>query len=297
MGVKLLLSDKNIIITGSGRGIGKALALVCAKEGANVGITSRTLEELIQVKEEIKLINPNVKIAVKTADITNYEEVEEMLKYFYQTLGKFNGVIANAGTSGKWDTHEFDKNKFQNIINVNVLGVFYTIKGAYPYLLKDDRNDKARFIITGSNIYFTPLPKFAAYTASKYAIVGLQRVLALEYRRENINVNMVLPTLVDTRLYRGKNAGNGNLPPNVLDPIEIIHPYIFLLSDESNNFNNELIDIGQFEVLKRIIKEVPDNIKETWQNFKEYLEENKPILYSNIKKQWKLARFLLKYIK
>ena len=74
----MILKGKTVIITGSGRGIGKAVAIACAKEGANIGITSRTLEEINNTKNEIKKINSNVKVVVKTADITNYNEVDEI---------------------------------------------------------------------------------------------------------------------------------------------------------------------------------------------------------------------------
>ncbi|GAH86523.1 unnamed protein product, partial [marine sediment metagenome] len=80
------------------------------------------------------------------------------------------------------NTHEFDNERFANIINVNVLGVFYTFKAAYPYLKKDDKNEKARFVITGSAAYPMGMPKFTAYVAAKYAVVGIQSVLVAEYK-------------------------------------------------------------------------------------------------------------------
>ncbi|MFX1305020.1 MAG: SDR family NAD(P)-dependent oxidoreductase, partial [Promethearchaeota archaeon] len=145
-----MLKGKNIVITGSGRGIGKAIAIACAKEGANVGLTSRTLEELNATKKEIESLGTGVKAVVKTADITKFNEIIEAFMAFHDELGVFNGVIANAGYSRMWTTHEFLNEKFAEILNVNVLGVFYTFKAAYPYMKKDDKKDKARFIITGS---------------------------------------------------------------------------------------------------------------------------------------------------
>jgi len=208
----MLLKGKNIIVTGSGRGIGKAVAIACAREGANVGLLARTLEEINNTKQEIEALGSGVNIAVKTADITNYNEVADAFKYFHDNLGLLNGVIANAGASRMGNTHEFDNERFANIINVNVLGVFYTFKAAYPYLKKDDKNEKARFVITGSAAYPMGMPKFTAYVAAKYAVVGIQSVLVAEYKKENINFNMVLPTQVDTRMLRGRKAGDGSKP-------------------------------------------------------------------------------------
>jgi len=290
----MLLKNKNIVITGSGRGIGRAIAISCAKEGANIGLTSRTLEELEESKEKILKENSNVKVIVKTADITNYSEVEELFNHMNEELGELNGVVANAGISGKWDTHEFKSNKFSQILDVNVLGVFHTFKAAYPHLKKDDKKNKSQFIITGSAAYPAAMPKFAAYTASKYAVVGFQKALSLEYRRENFNINMILPTMVDTQLLRGEKAGDGNAPPGIMQPQELNDYYLFLLSDEANRVNDELIFPNEFEQYIDLINELPEEKKQNWDIIKEYLENEKPNIYENVRKQWRLARFLLK---
>ena len=149
----MLLKGKNIVITGSGRGIGKAVAIACAKEGANVGLTSRTLEQLNNVKQEIEDLVTGVKVTVHNADITNYDEVEKIFKAFNEDFGLLNGVIANAGRSWRANAHEVPPEKFAMVINANILGVFHTFRAAYPYLKKDDKNSKARFLITGSSFY------------------------------------------------------------------------------------------------------------------------------------------------
>jgi 3-oxoacyl-[acyl-carrier protein] reductase len=289
----MLLKDKNIIITGSGRGIGKSVAIACAKEGANVGLTSRTSEELEEVKKIIKDINPDVKVSVKTGDVTNFSEVENVFQYFQKELGSLNGVVANAGASGRWDTHEFTPDKFSLILNVNILGVFHTFKAAYPFFKKDDKKEKARFIITGSAAYPGPMPKFAAYTASKYGVVGFQKTVALEYRSGNINFNMILPTMVDTQLLRGKKAGKGETPPGVMKPEELNLYYLFLLSDYANRVNDELIYPNEFEPLKELIEETPEDHKQSWDLFSTYLEQNEPTIYENVKKNRRLVTFFL----
>jgi len=290
----MLLKGKTIIITGSGRGIGKSIALACAKEGANIGLTARTLDELNEVKDEIIKLNVGVSVSVKIANVTKYEEIEGAFKVFYEDLGEFNGVIANAGYSRMWDSHDFDSNKFSEIINTNVSGVFYTFKAAYPYLKRDDKKEKSRFIITGSAAFTNPMPKFAAYTASKYAVVGLQHSLALEYKKENINFNMILPTMVDTRMARGRKAGDGNKSPNIMDPQELNDYYIFLLSDDANRTDNALIFISDFGEVKKILSVAPSGKSESWDVFKDYLEENAPNIYANVKKLGKLVDFIIK---
>ena len=286
----MLLEGKNVIITGAGRGIGRAVAIACAKEGANVGITSRTLNELEETKAEIEKLQPNTKIIVKTADITKYEEVKKIFEEFHSEMGQLYGVIANAGASRRGDSHEFDSDTFSMIINVNILGVFNTFKAAYPLLAKDNKKDKARFIITGSAAYPNAMPKFAAYTASKYGVVGLQKELALEYKRDNLNINMLLPTMVDTQLLRGKKAGDGSKADNVMNPWDLNDYYIFLLSSDANRVNNELITTSDVDAAVKLIEQAPAEKKEDW---KTYLEETASRVYSQVKKLGKLIDFLI----
>lgn len=295
--IKMLLKNKNIVITGSGRGIGKSVAVACAKEGANVGLNSRTLEELEQTKEEILETNPDVSVALKTADVTKISEMEELFEFFHEELGDLDGVIANAGVSGRYDTHKFKSDKFSQILDVNVLGVFNTFKASYPYLNKEDRMNRGRFIITGSAAYPNAMPKFAAYTASKYAVVGFQKALSMEYRRENINFTMILPTMVDTQLLRGDNAGDGNAPPNILSPDELNKYYLFLLLDDANRVNDELIFTNQFEQFIDILKDISEENKKDWDTLKDYLKANEQNVYDNIKGQRRLCKFLLERFK
>ena len=289
----MLLKGKNVVITGSGRGIGKEVAIACAKEGANVGLVSRTLEELNVTKNEIEELGIGVKVIVKPADITKFEEVESAIKDFNNKLGLLSGVIANAGYSRMWATHEFINEKFAVILNINVLGVFYTFKAAYPYLKKDDKKDKARFIITGSEAYPHAPPKFSAYVASKYAIVGMQKAMATEYKRENINFTMILPTQVDTRALRGKKAGDGNKPEHVLNPWDLNDYYLFLLSENANRIDNGLIFSYDFQEVKRVLTEAPSDKKENWEVFKDYFMEKAPKSYDNVKNFGKLVDFII----
>jgi 3-oxoacyl-[acyl-carrier protein] reductase len=289
----MILKGKNIIITGSGRGIGKAIAIACAKEGANIGLTSRTSEELNATKNEIEKLGLSVKIVNKAADITKFQQVLEAFMTFHEELGPINGVIANAGYSRMWTTHEFINEKFSEILDVNVLGVFYTFKAAYPYLKKDDKKDKARFIITGSEAYPNAPSKLTAYVASKFAVVGMQKALAAEYKRENIIFNMVLPTQVDTQLLRGKKAGDGNKPDHVLNPSDLNEFYLFLLSDEANRIDNALMFTWDFFEIKKLLAEAPSGKKESWEVFKNYLEEKEPKIYENVKNLGKFIDFII----
>jgi 3-oxoacyl-[acyl-carrier protein] reductase len=289
----MLLKGKNIVITGSGRGIGKAIAIACAKEGANLGLTSRTIEELNATKKEIEDLGIKVNIIVKVADITNFQEVMEAFMSFHDELGLLNSVIANAGYSRMWSTHEFINEKFSEILDVNVLGVFHTFKADYPYLKKDDKKDKARFVITGSEAYPNAPSRLTAYVATKYAVVGMQKAMAAEYKRENINFTMVLPTQVDTSLLRGKNAGDGDKPEHVLNPWDLNDYYIFLVSENANRIDNGLIFSYDFQEVKKVLTEAPSGKRENWEVFKDYFKQKAPKSFDNVKNYGKLVDFII----
>ncbi|MHA1683453.1 MAG: SDR family oxidoreductase [Promethearchaeota archaeon] len=287
------MEKRNIIITGGGRGIGREVAIACAKEGANVGLVARTREELDGTKSKIDDLGLNVKVVVKTADITDYSMVDAAFKEFHDELGLLNGVIANAGYSKKSISHEFPSNDFDDVMKVNVLGVFNTFKAAYPFLAKEDKKDRARFLITGSAAYPIGMGKFAAYTASKFAVVGLVKSLCLEYSKEYIDFNVLLPTMVDTKLLRGSKAGDGNKPPTVMNPWDLNEYYVFLMSREASKINGYLIDVSDLERVKRAIAEAPADKRESDETIKAYIEETLPGVYKNLKKLRKIAGFLL----
>jgi short-subunit dehydrogenase len=137
------------------------------------------------------------------------------------------------------------------------------------------------------------MPKFAAYTASKYATVGMQKSLAQEYKKENITFNQILPTMVDTRLLRGKKAGDGNKAPNVMDPSELTEYYLFFLSDDANRVNDQLLFTTDIQKVQKLISEAPAEKKQNVDIFMEHLEENSPKIYSNVRKLKKLVQYLM----
>jgi len=294
----MLLKGKNIIITGAGRGIGRHIAIACVKEGASLGLAARTLEQLNTTKQMVDDLQiEGVKAVVHTADVTDFDDLEAAFKYFHSELGLFNGVLANAGITRRAITHEVTTERFLKVIMINVVGVYHTFKAAYPYLNKSDRKDRARFIITGSQAFRTPLPMFASYSASKYAIVGLQKAMALEYRLENITFNQICPQFVDTRITRGDAAEDGQRPEDYLDPWDLNDYYLFYLSEASNSVNNEFVFTEDFEKVKKLIKEAPYEKKANWSSFKEYFEETSNKLYNDVKKNRKFIEFLLTRIK
>ena len=289
-----MLKNKNIIITGSSRGIGKHIALLCAKEGANIGLTSRNLDDLNKVKSEIDKLNTGVKVSVHEGDITDLKKVKTIFKNIHEDLGPLNGVVANAGWHDSQPSLTYDLNVFQKILDVHIMGVYYTYRASYPYLKKDDRKDKARFVVTGSFYFLAAGPLRLPYIIAEYGLVGLIKSLPLEFKKENITFNMVLPTTVDTPLTRGENAEDGNKPSNYLNPWDITDYYLFLLSESANKYNLKLLNTLDFETVKKIISEAPTDKTNNKDEFLEYLRVKNEKVYQKVKNLSRFVEFLLR---
>jgi len=290
----MLLKNKNIVITGSSRGIGKHIALMCAKEGANIGLTSRNLDDLNKVKNEIEKLNTGVKVSVHEGDITDLKKVETIFKNIHEDLGPLNGVVANAGWHDSQPSLTYDLNVFQKILDVHIMGVYYTFRASYPYLKKDDKKDKARFVATGSFYFLAVGPLRLPYIIAEYGLVGLIKALSVEFKKENITFNMVLPTTTDTSLTRGEKAEDGNKPANYLNPWDITGYYLFLLSEHANRYNFKLLNTDDFEIVKKIISEAPTDKKNSKDEFLEYFKVKNEKVYQNVKGLSRFVEFLLR---
>jgi NAD(P)-dependent dehydrogenase (short-subunit alcohol dehydrogenase family) len=289
----MILKNKNIVVTGSGRGIGKAVALNCAREGANIGLTARTVKELYNVRDEIEKLNLGVKISVHDGDITDFAKVQTIFKNFNEELGPLNGVVANAGWRDSQPSLKYDLNTFRKILDVNIMGVYHTFRASFPHLKLDNKKDKARFIVTGSMHFLYAAPLYLPYTIAKYGVVGLISSLSNEFARDNITFNMVLPKRVDTFLTRGENAGDENKPPGFLDPSDISDYYIFLLSEMANKYNFKLLNTFDFETVKKIRRESSPDKKTDLKTFLGELESKNEKVYRNVKEFSLFIEFLL----
>jgi len=174
------------------------------------------------------------------------------------------------------------------------MGVYYTFRASYPYLKKDDKKDKARFVVTGSFYFLAAGPLRLPYIIAEYGLVGLIKSLPLEFKKENITFNMVLPTTVDTPLTRGENAEDGNKPSNYLNPWDITDYYLFLLSESANKYNLKLLNTLDFETVKKIISEAPTDKTNNKDEFLEYLKVKNEKVYQKVKGLSKFVEFLLR---
>ena len=194
------LNGKVAIITGAGKGIGKAVAIAYAKQGMSVCCMARTLSDIVSTVNEIKESGGNA-MAI-SCDVTNYENVKEAMQKAYERYGGIDLVLVNAGTdTEKLPIDELDIAEWKRVMDVNLNGAFYTVKAAIPYL---KRNGSGKIITIGSGMGHKGRADDSAYSCSKAGLWMLTRVLAQELSEYRISVNELIPGSVITDM--GKDS-------------------------------------------------------------------------------------------
>lgn len=191
------LKGKTAIVTGSARGIGEGIALVLAREGANVVINSRKEKECEDVVR--KIVSSGGKAIAIGADVSKKEEVSAMVDRTIKEFGYLDILVNNAGVeSHPVLTHELSEENWDRVINVNLKGVFLCCQAVIPQMM---RQKKGRIINIGSTASIR-MTFFGSveYTVSKHGVGGLTQHLAWELADSNITVNTVCPGGVQTPL-------------------------------------------------------------------------------------------------
>ena len=188
------LDGKVAIITGAGKGIGKAIAIAYAKQGIKVCCIARTLIEIELTVNQIKESGGNA-IPIP-CDVTNYENMKAAMKKVFEQYGRIDLVIVNAGTDcEKLPVDKLNIEEWKRVIDVNLNGAFYTIKAAIPYL---KRNGAGKIITIGSGMGHKGRSDGSAYSCSKAGLWMLTRILAQELSEYEISVNELIPGPVNT---------------------------------------------------------------------------------------------------
>ena len=194
------LNGKVAIITGAGKGIGKAVAIAYAKQGMSVCCIARTLSDIVSTVNEIKESGGDA-MAI-SCDVTNYENVKEVMQKAYERYGRIDLILVNAGTdTEKLPIDELDIAEWKRVMDVNLNGAFYTVKAAIPYL---KRNGSGKIITIGSGMGHKGRADDSAYSCSKAGLWMLTRVLAQELSEYRISVNELIPGSVITDM--GKDS-------------------------------------------------------------------------------------------
>jgi 3-oxoacyl-[acyl-carrier protein] reductase len=190
------LEGRVVFVTGAGRGIGRAIAVGFAHEGAAVACTARTTREIEAVVDEIAASGGRA-LAV-TCDVADLASVERAVATTTDELGGLDIVIANAGTTNpKVTLVETDPDEFARVLAVNLLGPFHCARVAVPEL---KRRGGGHFVVVGSGAGRRAGPGFGPYASSKAGVAMFVRILAQEVRADSIAVNEIVPGPVNTAL-------------------------------------------------------------------------------------------------
>jgi len=209
------LTGKKAIITGAGKGIGRAVAIALAKEGVHLGLIARTESDLQNVADEVK--NDSISVSIATADVSSHQEVDQAIQHLKSELGTIDILINNAGMAKFGGFLELDVAEWERIIQVNLLGVYYVTRAILPTMIEQKSGDIINISSTAGE---KGGPVTSAYSASKFGLLGLTESLAMEVRKHDIRVTALTPSTVVTDLAINQGLVEGD-EENVLQPEDL----------------------------------------------------------------------------
>ena len=253
-----MLNNKIALITGGGRGIGRAIALAFAREGIRIAVAARSSDQVNQVANEIG----NGAIAL-VCDVADPQSVARMFSDLRERLGDADILVNNAGIAESATITNTTDELWQRHLAINLSGTFYCTRAALPAMLQ---KGWGRIINVASVAGKTGAPYIAAYSASKHGVMGLTRSVALEVAASGITVNAICPGYVDTDMVsRGIEritTRTGRTAEEALDTLKKMSPQnrlatpeevaaiaLLLASDEGRGINGQGINIDGGSVL------------------------------------------------
>lgn len=243
------LEGKVAIVTGSGRGLGKGIALKLAQEGAKVIVSDILEESATECVNEIKAAGGEA--SAFCGNIAKEADVMAVFDSAVNTYGKIDIVVNNAGINKDGMLHKMSNEQWDAVISVNLSGTFYMTREA----AKRMREQECGRIINISSMSWLGNIGQSNYAASKAGVVGLSKTAARELARKGITCNVICPGFIDTDMTRG-------VPENVWDimiskipagragsPADVGNLIAFLASDEASYINGQVIDVSGGMVL------------------------------------------------
>lgn len=209
------LKNKNALITGAGKGIGKAIAIALAKEGVNVILLARTQSDLDEVAQDIKTYGVQVQTVI--ADVSDINSVNTAVEKALSQFKTIDILINNAGIAAFGKFLELEPKAWENIIQVNLMGTYYVIRAVLPNMIERQTGD---IINISSTAGLNGNALTSAYSASKFAVLGLTDSLMQEVRKHNIRVTALTPSTVATNMAKELKLTDGN-PDKVMQAEDI----------------------------------------------------------------------------
>jgi NAD(P)-dependent dehydrogenase (short-subunit alcohol dehydrogenase family) len=236
-----MLEGKAALITGGGRGIGRAAALLFAKEGASVAVSDLSGDN---VAETVELINKAGGQAISiTGDVTVMSDVDNMVQATIKAFNQLDCAFNNAGIAGYQvdaagkKTADWSEEAFDRMIAVNLKGVWLSMRAEIKHM---EANGGGAIVNTASIAGLIGIPTSSAYTAAKHGVVGLTKTAGIEYAKQNIRVNSVCPGYIQTDMTKSAMELRGDeimvTTPfrRMGQPSEIAEMACWLCSDRSS---------------------------------------------------------------
>ena len=199
------LKNKNALITGAGKGIGKAIALALAKEGVNIILVAHTQDDIDSVAAKVRSLR--VKALAISADVGDINSVNAAVEKALGEFGTIDILINNAGIAAFGKFLELEPTDWERIIQVNLLGTYYVTRAILPYMIEKQSGD---IINISSTAGLSGNALTSAYSASKFALLGLTDSLMQEMRKHNIRVTALTPSTVATDMAKELKLTDGN---------------------------------------------------------------------------------------
>lgn len=231
------LKDKVAIITGGGTGIGQAIAIMFAKEGASVAVCGRRIQPL---QGTVDLIHKAGGEAIfYKADISSSKQIQDFVEVVLMKFGQIDVLVNNAGIYTKDDVEFLDEKEWDKVMSIDAKGVFLMSKAIIPHMIK---RDSGKIINIASIAGLLGFEKSAAYCAAKGAVVNLTRQMALDYASHGINVNVIAPGIIESDMTKvvleKKNTRESMLEKTPIGrigtPQDIAYAATYLASNESD---------------------------------------------------------------
>ncbi|MGL4388649.1 MAG: 3-oxoacyl-[acyl-carrier-protein] reductase [Brevinema sp.] len=239
------LQGKNAIITGSSIGIGLAIATKLAEEGANIVLSSSSIKKDNPIAEELAK-KYNIKVMIIPADVSQYEDVQNLIETTHKEWGKIDILINNAGITRDNLILRMPIEDFDKVVDVHLKGVFYGIKAVYSIMMKQRYG---KIINIASVVGLIGNAGQANYAAAKAGIIALTKSAAKELAGRGINVNAVAPGFTETKMTddipeNEKNKIFSLIPmKRMAKPEEIAAAVSFLASDDASYITGQTLTV------------------------------------------------------
>lgn len=218
------LNGKTALITGGSRGLGKATAIALAKEGVHIAISGRNEEKLQRAVDEIKQLG--VKAIYSVFDVADEKQVVAGIKEIKEQFSTIDILINNAGIAVYGSVEEMPSEKWAEIIQINVLGVYHVAKAVVPIMKSQAGGD---IINIASTAGLKGSANSSAYSASKAAVIGFSESLMYEMRKENIRVSTLTPSTIATDMTVSDLKITDGDPERVLQPEDFAELIVHIL--------------------------------------------------------------------